>query len=57
MACEGVSDIFNEGDELKLAFENSSVENRTTGKKLQGPPLVDDLINIVKAGGILKVGT
>lgn len=50
---KGVSDLFDEGDELELDFENARIKNRTTGKILQGPALVPDLIQIVKSGGIL----
>jgi len=55
MACKGVADLFNEGDQLELDFENALVKNLTTGKSLQGPSLSPDLIKIVKAGGILEV--
>ena len=53
MACEGVPDIFEEGDRLELDFENSQVKNLTNGKSLSGPSLSPDLINIVQKGGIL----
>jgi 3-isopropylmalate/(R)-2-methylmalate dehydratase small subunit len=53
LAMQGVSDLFKEGEELELDFENSQVRNRTTGKTLQGPALVPELIEIVKSGGLL----
>ncbi len=53
LATRGVSDLFAEGDRLELDFERSVVKNLTTGKELQGPPLVPELIEIVRAGGIL----
>ena len=55
MACRGVSEIFEEGDILELDFENARVKNLTSGKEIQGPPLVQDLINIVKKGGIVAL--
>lgn len=54
MACKGVSELFNEGEQLELDFENARVKNLTTGKELQGPALAEDLIQIVKMGGILS---
>ena len=53
--CEGVSDLFQEGEQLELDFENARVKNLTTGKELQGPALPADLIDIVKKGGILSL--
>lgn len=55
VACKGVSDIFEEGDQLQLDFENSLVKNLTTGKEMKGPKLTADLMNIVKEGGILNL--
>ena len=53
-SCEGVSEIFEEGDRLELDFENSRVKNITTGKEMTGTPITPDLIDIVKRGGILE---
>lgn len=55
MACKGVSEIFEEGDQLELDFENARVKNLSTGKEIKGPQLPQDLINIVKHGGILAL--
>ena len=52
-ALTGVSDLFEEGQKLELDFEKSVVRNLTTGKELHGSALVPELIEIVKAGGIL----
>ncbi|MBW1999413.1 MAG: 3-isopropylmalate dehydratase [Deltaproteobacteria bacterium] len=52
--CKGVSQAFEEGDILELDFETSVVKNLTQGKELKGTPLHVDLLNIVKAGGILE---
>jgi 3-isopropylmalate/(R)-2-methylmalate dehydratase small subunit len=53
LALKGVSEIFEEGERLELDFEQSIVRNLTTGKQLQGAPLVPELIEIVRSGGIL----
>ncbi len=55
MACKGVSALFSEGDQLELDFEKARVKNLTTGGEIQGPSLSPDLINIVRAGGILEL--
>ena len=53
--CKGVSELFQEGDYLELIFEQSLVKNCTTGKHLKGPNLPSELINSVKAGGIISL--
>ncbi|MBL7175780.1 MAG: 3-isopropylmalate dehydratase [Desulfobacteraceae bacterium] len=55
MACQGISDIFDEGDQLELDFENSIVKNLTAGQEAKGLQLSPDLLNIVKKGGILAL--
>lgn len=55
MECRGVSELFEEGDELQLDFENSLVKNLTRGKEIRGPSLPPEVINIVRAGGIMEV--
>ncbi len=55
MACKGVSDLFQEGDQLELDFVHARVKNLATGKELRGPILPDDLIRIVEKGGILPL--
>ena len=52
-SCEGVSDLFEEGHQLELDFENSIVKNLTTGREMKGSPITSDLIDIVKRGGLL----
>jgi len=55
MACKGVYDLFEEGDQLEMDFENSRIKNLSTGEELKAPALSPDLINIVKSGGILEI--
>lgn len=52
--CKGVSNAFEEGDNLELDFESSLVRNKTQGIELQGNLLHAELLEIIKAGGILK---
>jgi len=55
MKCEGVSNLFEEGDQLELDFENASVKNLTTGKAIKGPALTPDLVKIVEEGGFMAL--
>jgi len=55
IACPGVSDMFEEGDQLEMDFENAVVKNLSTGKKIKGPVMSQDLISIVKEGGVLEL--
>ena len=55
MACPGISDAFEEGDELQLDFENAVVRNKTQGVELQCQKMPEDLLHIVRAGGLMAV--
>lgn len=55
MGCEGISELFEEGDHLELDFDNSLVKNLTTGKEIKAPSLPLDLIDIVRKGGMLAL--
>lgn len=55
MACPGISEAFDEGDELQLDFENSVVKNLTKGTELTGAKMPEDLLKIVRAGGVMAV--
>jgi 3-isopropylmalate/(R)-2-methylmalate dehydratase small subunit len=55
LACKGVHGLFEEGDQLEMDFENSLIKNISTGKELKAQALSQDLINIVKSGGILEI--
>jgi len=51
--CPGVSELFNEGDELELDVLKGVVKNLTTGKSLTGRPYPQGLLEILQAGGIM----
>jgi 3-isopropylmalate/(R)-2-methylmalate dehydratase small subunit len=53
IVCPGVSEAFEEGDELELELETAQVRNITKGKKLQGDPLSQDMLTILVRGGII----
>ena len=52
MACEGVSALFEEGDMAEIDFEAKTVRNVTRGKSLAAKGLPEELLDIVRAGGI-----
>jgi 3-isopropylmalate/(R)-2-methylmalate dehydratase small subunit len=53
IVCPGVSEAFEEGDELDLELESAQVRNITKGKKLQGDHLSQDMLAIFAKGGII----
>ena len=55
MACPGITEAFNEGDELQLDLEKSVVKNLTQGTELHGAQMPEDLLKIVRAGGVMAV--
>jgi len=55
LACPGVSDAFDEGEQMELDFEHATVRNLSRGTELKSAALPADLVSIVAAGGILQV--
>lgn len=53
MVCPGITRAFQEGDELELELESARVKNITTGQELRGAPLAEDMLAIIKKGGIM----
>ncbi len=53
MACAGVSEAFEEGDELELELEGARVRNLTRGKELKGEALSGEMLAIIAKGGII----
>lgn len=54
LVCEGVSDKFETGDEIKVDWEKGKIENVTKDVQLQTdslPPLLQDIVN---KGGLLE---
>lgn len=54
IACPGVTDAFQEGEELELELENGKVRNITTGAELEGEKLPEQLLSILSSGGIIS---
>ena len=55
MECEGVHELFEEGDVAKVDFASGVVENQKTGEKLTGRTIPAPLLKIVDAGGIFPL--
>jgi 3-isopropylmalate/(R)-2-methylmalate dehydratase small subunit len=55
MECEGVHDLFEEGDTAEIDFETGSVVNATRGRSLTGRTIPPQLLGIVDAGGIFPL--
>ncbi len=55
IACPGVSEIFNEGDELELDVSKGLIKNLTIGQSIQGKPYPPHLLEILEGGGIMPL--
>ena len=52
---EGVSEIFNEGDDIEIDFETGGIRNPRTGKLTFFEPLTGTPNQILEGGGIMPV--
>ena len=50
--CTGVHAAFNEGEEATVNFETAEVNNTARSITLQGRPMPEQLMALVRAGGI-----
>ncbi len=55
VACMGVHEAFDEGDELELDLETATVKNLTRNTVLTGQPYTGEMIQIIKKGGLMNV--
>lgn len=55
IAAKGVSNIFDEGDEIEIDFDNMRIRNVKTGKEISFDPLGESQRDIISAGGILPL--
>ncbi|MCJ7493603.1 MAG: 3-isopropylmalate dehydratase [Deltaproteobacteria bacterium] len=53
IVCLGISEAFDEGDELELELESARVRNITKGDELKGEALSKDMLAIIAKGGII----
>ena len=53
MGCRGVSQKFQEGEEIEIRPREGLVKNLTTGETMKGTVLPDFLLEIIEEGGIV----
>jgi len=53
LECRGVSERFDEGDEVRVSLAEGLVENLTKGLTLKTKPLPSFLLKILEAGGLM----
>jgi 3-isopropylmalate dehydratase small subunit len=55
IACTGVHEAFEEGDEIELDLETARVRNLTRSTEIQGQPYTEEMLNIIEKGGLMNV--
>jgi 3-isopropylmalate/(R)-2-methylmalate dehydratase small subunit len=55
LPCEGVTDLFAEGDVASVAWKAGEVRNLTKGTQLMGEPLPKAVTDIVDGGGVMPI--
>ena len=55
LACSGIHDACEEGDELECDILTGRVRNLTRGAELQATPYTADMLAIIEQGGLLEV--
>jgi 3-isopropylmalate/(R)-2-methylmalate dehydratase small subunit len=55
IACPGVHEAFEEGDEIELDLETARVRNLTRSTEIQGQPYTEEMLNIIEKGGLMNV--
>lgn len=55
LACPGIADACDEGDDLEFDVALGTVRNHTRGIELRGSPYTPDMLAIVERGGLLEV--
>jgi 3-isopropylmalate/(R)-2-methylmalate dehydratase small subunit len=55
MECNGVQDLFEEGETAEVDFDTGTVTNTDRGKSLPGRTIPPQLLKIVEAGGIFPL--
>jgi 3-isopropylmalate/(R)-2-methylmalate dehydratase small subunit len=51
----GVHALVNDGDQVRIDIEAATVENLTTGKRVQGTPPSQFLLGMLAAGGLIPL--
>jgi 3-isopropylmalate/(R)-2-methylmalate dehydratase small subunit len=55
IACQGIHDAFEEGDELELDLRTAKIRNLSRAKELQGQLYTPEMLQIIEKGGLMNV--
>jgi 3-isopropylmalate dehydratase small subunit len=55
IACPGIHEAFEEGDEIELDLKTARVRNLTRSTEIQGQPYTEEMLNIIEKGGLMNV--
>ncbi len=55
LECPGITDQVNDGDILSVDIESGKIINETSGRELQAKPTPPFLMDMLKAGGLIKM--
>ena len=53
LECKGIRNVIAEGDRVRLDMSTGKIKNLTSGKEIFGYPLPTELIELIKAGGLI----
>jgi 3-isopropylmalate/(R)-2-methylmalate dehydratase small subunit len=51
-SCNGVSNIFKEGDKIELDIASGKIKNLITGEEISGKPMPKFLLDFLEKGGL-----
>jgi 3-isopropylmalate/(R)-2-methylmalate dehydratase small subunit len=55
LEAQGVHALVNDGDQVRVDVKGATVENLTTGKRVQGAPPSQFLLGMLEAGGLIPL--
>lgn len=55
LACPGIHDACEDGDDVEFDVETGLVTNHTRGRELRAHPYTPEMLEIVRQGGLLEV--
>jgi 3-isopropylmalate/(R)-2-methylmalate dehydratase small subunit len=55
LECEGVSRLFEEGQQARVSLNNFMITNTVTGQSLKALPVPESLIDLMEGGGIFPL--
>jgi 3-isopropylmalate/(R)-2-methylmalate dehydratase small subunit len=55
LTCMGVSELFNEGEQIELDVSKGEIKNVTTGKRVMDKPMPESLLTLLEKGGMLPI--